>query len=103
MDIWLKSLSLLYSQMCSREEKMKILCPIPYCNGYATFSGNANLGNHIKNLAKSELLASYLLNKGRIDHAEWMKHHIITEAIHLQRFKIGEHMFTIKDNENKNT
>lgn len=48
-----------------------IKCPV--CAGFATTSGKPNLINHIKNIAKGELLRKHILGDGATPHADFLK------------------------------
>jgi hypothetical protein len=52
----------------------KIKCPVPNCKGFETCSSQANVGNHIRNKAKTELLKNYILgDKYETPHAKYLK------------------------------
>jgi hypothetical protein len=52
----------------------KIQCPV--CDGYKTTSRNANLTNHIKNIAKTELFAQKFIDKNiQTPHVNYIKNH----------------------------
>lgn len=74
-----------------------IKCPVAGCEGFYTTSGRANIGNHIRNKAKTELLKNYILNGDyKMPHADFIKKHAqgatVQEAI---MFKVGGKVFVI--------
>lgn len=50
---------------------------------------------HIKSIAKSELLAKHIIGKGNTKHADYLKDNSKMEVITI--FKLKGKMFTLKD------
>jgi hypothetical protein len=71
-----------------------IECPIKNCEGYSTSSSRGNVVNHLKEMAKSELLAKYILGKGDTSHAEYLKAHTKTETVNV--YRVGKITFTLQ-------
>ena len=71
-----------------------VKCPIEKCLGFETTSGNSNLMQHIKNIAKSELLAKHILGKGEVKHADYLRDN--SKMIKVTIFKLKDKTFTLK-------
>jgi hypothetical protein len=72
----------------------KIICPVKGCLGSETSSGHPNSMNHIRNVAKTELLTAYILGEGSLLHAEYLKKNAKAEVKTI--FRIGK--FTLDFN-----
>jgi len=73
---------------------------MPVCSGWQTTSGRPNLLNHIKGLAKTELLNNYLDIKIPTPHADFLKKNCRMIAreqkIFIVKFGKTESVLTIK-------
>lgn len=70
-------------------------CPIKDCRGIETSSGHPNLMQHIKNIAKSELLAKHILGVGETKHADYLRDNSKMETVTI--FRLGKNIFRLKD------
>lgn len=73
----------------------KYKCPVNGCAGIETTSGRPNLFQHIKNIAKSELLSKHILGSGETKHADYLRDNSKMEKITI--FRLRGHVFTLKD------
>jgi hypothetical protein len=73
----------------------KIKCPIENCQGFETTSGRSNLLQHVKNLAKSELLAKHIIGKGETKHADYLRDNAKMEQVTI--FRLKDKTFTLHD------
>ncbi len=69
-------------------------CPV--CKGWETTSGNPNHIQHIKNVAKSELLKKHLLGKGTTAHADWLKGKVKVDVVKVYTITMGKDKATIQ-------
>lgn len=67
----------------------KIVCPLKECPGSETSSGTPNVLNHIRNVAKTELLHNYILGEGSLIHAEYLKKNAKPETKTI--FRLGKY------------
>lgn len=69
-------------------------CPV--CVGWETSSGSPNLIQHIKNIAKTELLTNHLLKKtDKSPHADWLRDNLKLEEITSYVIKVGKDNFRL--------
>ena len=71
-------------------------CPVKGCKGFYSTTQHSNLQNHIRAIAKTELLKMYLLGgKPKMPHAEWLKANFKIVRKEVQVFVIDKKKFVI--------
>ena len=73
----------------------KMKCPIENCGGFEYTSSRPNLLQHIKNLAKSELLAKHIIGTGETKHADYLRDNAKMEKVTV--FRLKDKTFTLHD------
>lgn len=63
-------------------------CLIEKCGGWETTTGSPNLIQHIKSVAKAELLNRHIMGSGDIPHADWIKDNVKATLIQRQQITI---------------
>lgn len=77
----------------------QVKCPVKGCKGFYTTTTNSNLMNHIRSIAKTELLRRYLVDdkKTKMPHAEFLKKNCRVSRKEVRVFKIGGKTFVIDE------
>lgn len=71
-------------------------CPVKGCTGFYTTTKNANIPNHVRAIAKTELLKRYLLKDNKpMPHAQWLKKNFSVVGKAVQIMTIGGKKFVI--------